>query len=151
LNKRNYAETTNYIAGSSKLELMPFYLQSTNIPGMNFTINEISGRGGALLKMSADTIQYNGLSLTVLLDEDFKIYEEFYDIITKSINPNTGTFSIQEFDFWIELNNNKGNNIMKFEFENCKIESLGDIMLDSTTNSTNTFNIELVFDKMTKI
>ena len=152
MNYNNLAQKTNYIAGSDKLELLPFYLYSVNIPGINFAHPEISGRSGARLNLTGDALTYNGLSFEMLVDEDFKIYHEFMDKIDNNINPVDGTFASQEFDFWIQINNNKGNKIFKLEFYNCRIESIGDIQLDSQDDiSEYPLTVEIKYDYYKRI
>lgn len=147
MNYNNLAQKTNYIAGSDKLELLPFYLTTVNLPGINFNHAEIGGRSGAKLNLTGDTLTFNSLSFEMLLDEDFQIYSEFYDKIAQTINPESGSFASQEFDFWIQINNSKGNSLLKVEFTNCRIESIGDIQLDSQDDTTEmTMPVEIKFD-----
>lgn len=133
MNYRNYSQNTNFVAGSDKLELLPFYLTDLNIPGITLNTPEAYSRGIKVNLMS-DSLTFNDLSMNVLVDEDFKIYHELLDLIFKYVNPETGNFSgttFPEFDFWIEINNSKGNKLFKIEYYNCKIISLGDINLDT--------------------
>ena len=147
MNYNNLAQKTNYLAGSAKLELAPFYLTVVNVPGINFSHPEIGGRYGSKLNVTGDTLTYNALSFEMLIDEDFKLYHEFMDKVFKNINPETGTFATQEFDFWIQINNNKGNKLFKIEFMNCRIESIGDIMLDVQDEITeHTMSIDIKYD-----
>lgn len=152
MNYNNLAQKTNYIAGSDKLKLAPFYLTNVNLPGLTFSYPEISGRFGSKVFMAGDNIQYNSLSFEMLIDEDFNLYNEFLDKILENINVETGTFADNTFDFWIEINNNKGNKIMKFEFYNCRIESLGDIQLDTQDDITeHTITVEVRYDYFKRI
>ena len=133
MNYNNLAQKTNWTAGTDKFPLMPFYLTNISIPGMNFSLPETGSRFGSRINLPSDTIIFNSLSFDFLIDEDFEIYRTFYSYIINSINPEKGTFADISFDLWVELNNSKGNKIMKFEFYNCRIESIGDIELDTTS------------------
>ena len=147
MNYNNLAQKTNWTAGSDKFPLLPFYLTNVSIPGMNFSIPETGSRYGVRLNLASDTITYNSLSFDFLIDEDFEIYKTFYNYISQSINPEKGTFADTSFDLWVELNNSKSNKIMKFEFYNCRIESIGDIELDTTSDETEiVMNLGLKFD-----
>lgn len=147
MNYNNLAQKTNYLAGSDKLELMPFYLTSVNVPGINFSHPEIGGRYGTRLNVTGDTLVYNPLSFEMLIDEDFKIYHEFMDKVFKNINPESGSFATQEFDFWIQLNNSKGNKLFKIEFYNCRVESIGDITMDAQDEITeHSMNVDIKYD-----
>ncbi len=147
MNYNNLAQKTNWTAGTDKFPLVPFYLTNISVPGMNFSVPETGSRFGARINLASDTITYNSLSFDFLIDEDFEIYKTFYDYIYQSINPEKGTFADTSFDLWVELNNSKSNKIMKFEFYNCRIESIGDIELDTTSDETEiVMNLGLKFD-----
>lgn len=135
MNYNNLAQKTNYIAGSVALDLAPFYLTTVNIPGINFSHVEVGARAGRF-SITGDTLVYNPLNFEMLIDEDFKIYHEFMDKAFKNVNSETGTFASQEFDFWIQVNNSKGNKLFKIEFYNCRLDSVGDIILDSQDEIT---------------
>jgi hypothetical protein len=146
MNYNNLAQKTNYIAGSYKLALTPFYLTAVNIPGLNFNHIEVGGKAGRF-NVTGDTLVYNALSFEMLVDEDFKIYHEFMDKAVANINPESGTFAAQEFDFWIQINNSKGNKLFLIEFYNCRLESIGDIMLDSQDEITeHNVTIDIKYD-----
>lgn len=147
MNYNNLAQKTNYVAGSDKLDLLPFYLTTVNLPGINLSHPEIGGRSGARLNVTGDTLTFNALSFEMLIDEDFNIYHEFMDKIFQNIDPEAGTFEGQEFDFWVEVNNNKGNKLFKVEFYNCRIESIGDILLDTQDDMTEyTMSVDIKYD-----
>lgn len=151
MNTANLAQRTNFIASSDKFENIPFYLTNVNIPGINFSLSEVGGgRQSASLTMAGDTITYNTLNFDLLIDEDFEIYKEVYSIIKKHISVETSTFGDFYFDFFIQINNSKGNPVMKIDYFNCRIESLGDIELSTQDESTESImSMSLKFDYFT--
>lgn len=152
MNINNLAQRTNYIAGSEKFKNIPFYLTSVNIPGINLSHIKTGARNSSRVTLSADTVTFNTLAFDMLVDEDFVIYKELMDIISENIDFETGTYNDVYFDFWIELNNNKGNNIMKFEFHNCRLASLSDIILDTQDDSTEyLLTIEMEYDYFKRV
>jgi hypothetical protein len=145
-NYNNLAQKTNFTAGSDKLELLPFYLTTVNLPGVNLAHPEVGGRAGKF-NLAGDTLTYNALSFEMLVDEDFNIYHEFMDKIFQNIDSEAGTFNNIEFDFWIDINNSKGNKLFKIEFYNCRLESIGDVQLDSQDDITEyTMSVEMKYD-----
>lgn len=147
MNYNNLAQKTNFTAGSEALQILPFYLTNVNLPGINFSHPEMGGRAGARLNLTGDSITYNPLSFEMLIDEDFNVYHEFMDKIVDTVNPNNGTFASQEFDFWIDINNNKGNKIFKVEFYNCRVDSIGDVLFDTQDDMTEyTVTVDLKYD-----
>lgn len=149
MNYRNYSQNTNYVAGSDKLKILPFFITDVNLPGFNLNTPETFNRG-VKVNIMPDTITFNDLSITAIVDEDFKIYRELTDLVFQYINPETGSTTgttFPEFDFWIEINNSKGNKIFKIEYYNCKIVSLGDLNLDTKDEGIHyTLPIEIRYD-----
>jgi hypothetical protein len=147
MNIRNYSLKTNYICGSNTLDLLPFYVTNINIPGLNFSLPEIGGRSGIKLNMSSDSVTFNGLSMEILMDEDYKVYNEIMNIVFSHINVETGTYADFSFHFWCEVKDDMGKNIMKIDYYDCRIETVGDLTLDSTDETTEqTFNMDLKYD-----
>lgn len=147
MNINNLAQKTNFIAGSNDLELSTIYLTTVNIPGVNLSPPEVGGRSGTKLNLTSDSITFNALSFEVLIDENFKVYRELVKKLFNNVNPSSGSFADTDFDFWIQINNSKGNYLLKIEFHNCRIESIGDIQLDSQDDITEyTMSIDLKYD-----
>ena len=147
MNYNNLYQNTNFIAGSNAFNNIPFFLTTVNIPGLSLSHPIAGGRSGTQIFASSDTITYNGLSFELLIDEDFVIYQEIMDIINKNISVDKGTFADFIFDFYIELNNSKGNKVMKIDFSNCRIASISDIILDTTDDGTEySMSMELEYD-----
>jgi len=147
MNYNNLAQKTNWIAGSNAFNNVPFFLTNLNIPGVILNHPEVGGRDSVRMKLSGDTVTYNSLSFDMLIDEDFLIYQELMEIVRKNIGVKSGTFGDFYFDFFIEINNSKGNKVLKLDFSNCRIESIGDIELNAQDGSTEyTMSMELVYD-----
>ena len=147
MNIHNFAQRTNWTAGSDRFPLIPFYLTTVNIPGMSFSLPETGSRYGAKLNLSSDTVSYNSLNFNFLIDEDFEIYKKFNEYLTECVDVEGLKFNNIPFMFWVELNDNKSHKILKFEFYNCRIENIGDIELDTTNPETEiTMDLSLKFD-----
>lgn len=147
MNFNNLAQKTNYIAGSDAFKHIPFFLTSINLPGLSLSHPLAGGRHSTRLNLSADTVNWNSLSFEMLIDEDFKIYKEVHDLIKKNIKLKDGTFRDFYFDFFIEISNNKGNKVLRMDFSNCRIASIGDIDLSTQDEATeHTMQVEMVFD-----
>lgn len=148
-NTNNLAQPTNFMCGSGSLEFTEKYCTSLTIPGM--TMNHpflTSGLGGAL-NLQGDNVMLNSISLSLIIDENFNIYFEFMNKINAGVNMENGTFNDIVFDFFIEINNSKGNPIFKINLIDARVQSIGDIILDTTdTNTEMLLPIELVFNRM---
>lgn len=149
MNYNNLAEKTNFIAGSSAFEHIPFFLSSVNLPEISIDHPEISGgRFSHSIKLPGDTIKYGIVSFEMLIDEELLIYDELYKLVQKNTNPETDTFGDFTFDFFIEVNDNKGHSVLTFHFDNCRISNISGLLLDSSDDSTyHKLNIDLSYDR----
>jgi len=147
INTRNYSQKTNYKCGSSDLDILPFFIQTMSIPGINFNSPEIGGRTGSKFNLASDSVTFNNLSLDIVLDEDYLVYKEIMNLIFSKINVETGTFSDNIFSLWVEMTDDMGKTVMKIEYNNCRFESVGDIQLDVMDDSTETtFSVDIKYD-----
>ena len=72
--------------------------------------------------------------------------------IEQSLSIDRASFAPQEFDFWIQMNNNKGHKLFKIEFYHCRIENIADIVLDTTDETTEyTLPIDIRYDYYKRI
>lgn len=147
MNYNNLAQKTNFLGGSSQFKNIPFFIINVNIPGINFSHPMIGGRHSVQNKLPSDNVQYNNLTLEMLIDEDLIIYKEIFDIINSQINIEEGKFSGFDFDYWIEITNSKNEKVLKLDFYGCRIESISDIILDSQDDSTEyTLTLDISYD-----
>lgn len=142
----NFAQKTNFICGCSLLPNIEFYLQSVSLPGISFNLSETKSLNLTHYVASTDHT-YGTLQFEILIDEDFKIYDLFFNEILKSKSLTNPTYAQREFNIWIQVFNNKGNLLFTENFYNCMIDSLGDVSLLSTDSSiVNTVSVTLKFD-----
>lgn len=146
-NFSNLQNLTNFIQVSPQLEHIPFFLQRVNIPGLNSSPEQINTRGGNRFHVGQDTLEFNPLSIEMLIDEDLLIWLELQEFLRGKIRKD-GTFDVTPFDFIITINNNKGNKLFNIVYEDCRITSLSDIQLDTTsTQQHHTLSLELQYDR----
>ena len=139
INRNNLAQKTTWYCGSSKLDLMLKMTQDFSIPGINFNHPQVFNHSSAPVNFVADNITFNSLTCEVLIDENYKVYFEVMKKIFDQFNPTNGTFATQEFDWFTILTNNKGNDIFKIDYYNCRFESVSDVTL--TTQGDESFSI----------
>ena len=142
----NYAQKTNFIAGCPQIPGMEFYLHDVSLPGITLDLQE--AKTFALTKyVAATSHSYGSLNFSVLIDEDFVIYDEFFNQIVNAKALINGTYAQIEFDFFVQVYNNKGKLLFTEFFKDCMLESIGDVSLTSTDNTvTNTFDVNFKFD-----
>lgn len=148
MNYNNLAERSSFYAGSPQFKHVPFFITSISLPEISLDHPEISGgRFSHSIKLAGDTIRYGTLSLEMLVDEDLLIYDELYKLVINNTNPESNTFGDFSFEFFVEINDNKGNTSVVFDFFNCRISSLGALELETTDDHTNyRISVDIMFD-----
>lgn len=142
----NFAQKTNFIAGCPQIKGLEFYLQDVTLPGINLDLAETETYA---LKsyLAPSSHSYNSLSFNILIDEDFEIYHSFFNNIVDAKSLVNGTYAQIEFDFYVQIYNNKGRLLFTEFFKNCMLEGIGDVSLSSTDSGvTNTFSADFKFD-----
>ena len=146
-NNSNLFQPTNFICGSADLDLVHKFCTSVNLPGINLNHLFLTNGAGSPLNLTSDNIMFNSVQLSLLIDEDFETYFEFIEKIQNNINSVNGSFAESTFDFFINITNSKGNDIFKVELINARLQSIGDVVLDSTSEETEyVLPVELIFD-----
>lgn len=146
-NTHNFAQKTTWILGSNKLNLFPLYLQDFSIPGINFNHPKVNSRPSIAVNFVADSITFNDLSCTILIDEHYRNYFEIMKKVFDQNDVEKGTFTNQEFDLFVLLQDQKGHDVCKIDFYNARISSIGDIQLATNDDSTeNTLQVDFVYD-----
>jgi hypothetical protein len=148
MNSVNFAQNSNIMAGSPSLKIAPLFLSSINVPGISFSHPELGGRNGSRFSLNADSVTYSDLSFTVIVDENLIAYKELIDVAKSQLDFSTGTFTQLVFDFWIVVTDSLGKDTMKWTFHNAKIESIGDMSYEySSEESSFLLDVSLKYDR----
>ncbi len=150
INNNSYSANTNIEFGSSELTDVWFNAQSLIIPSMSFSPPKIGGRAGAIVNLAPDTVTYTDLVIDVILDKEWKVYDEIYEFFIESLNVEQGTFAPKKMDIWTDIKDGKGDVVKKFWFYNCRITDISEInvsLLDAG-DELNVMTLSLTFDYM---
>lgn len=126
----NLADLSNFMVGSDTLKITPFFIRAFNIPGISFSHPSMSTRSGVKLKLGADSMEFGDLDLEVLLDSDFNTYFELLDLVFKEVDWDYDSYSMQQFDLWVVSRDSSGRELFRFDFFNCRINSIGNLSLE---------------------
>ena len=147
MNLNNLAQKTCWEAGSNTLQLCNLYIQNFAIPGISFSHPDIYGHNSVKIGLVSDNMSFDEMSFDLLLDENYRVYFEILDVVFKQFNPENGSFANQEFDFFVNMKNQKGENVFTINFYNCRFTNIGQITLSTQGDETyNTLNVSMRFD-----
>ncbi len=146
----NVAYGGNYyftLGSSATLSELEFHVQG--VSGMGIAINEIQTRyQGILRKMPGEEIQWNPLSLEIVVDEHFDIVENVYNYIQQIHNFETNEIGEADFTGYLYLTTNRNNPHRIVEFYNCWLSSMSDIQFAANQMEAQpiTATVELQYD-----
>lgn len=150
INNNSFSANTNIEFGSNQIEGVWFNAQSMIIPSMSFSPPKISGRSGAQINLAPDVVTYTDLVIDIILDKEWKVYDDIYAYFMDSMNVEQGTFKPKKMDIWTDIKDGKGNSIKKFWFFNCRITDISEInvsLLDAG-DELNVMTLSFTFDYM---
>ncbi len=148
-NNNSYTTSTNITFGSDELKETWWFAQTFSLPGLSMSPPQVNNRSGAMVNLAPDVVDYGELSMDVLLDKEWKVYDSLYAYFIKRLNVETGTFEkYKQFDLWVEFHNGEGTKTKKFWFYKCRMTNFGDLTLDTQDpeDTLNTFTMSFVFD-----
>lgn len=146
-NANNIAQKTNFILGTSKLPKSVYMVQSVSIPEISVSHpSSIGGRFGVAMKLGADSSEYSDVSFDIILDEDLETFREVLEVMQRQVHPDDGVFEDTDWEFWLQVNNNKGHPLFRIDFIHSRLTSIGDISLDSTDDGINTMSLTISYD-----
>jgi len=142
----SYSIISNIQFGSTELGVFWENCQSCLIPNIALSHPEVGGRAGARIKMQSDTVVYSPLIIDVVLDKDWKVYDEIYAKFLKDLNVEQGTFSSDPFDVWLSLMDKDGKEVRKFWFYDCRLTDISEITVSTFDDEDQILTCTLTFD-----
>lgn len=149
INNNSFSTSTNIQFGSRELGKLWWNAQDFQLPALTLSPPQVNNRSGAMINLAADTVDYGDLVVDLILDREWKVYDEVYQHFVKRLNVETGEFvNYGQFDLWLEVFNGKGESVKKFWFYNCRLTSFGDMTFSTqdTEDTLNILNMTFVFD-----
>ena len=149
INNNSFSTSTNIQFGSSAMEGLWWNAQTFQLPSITMQPPQINSRSGALINLASDTVDYEDLNIDLILDKEWKVYDELYKHFLKRLNVETGEFlKYDQIDLWIEIFNGAGESVKKFWFYNCRLTSFGDMTFDTQDSEDvlNVLNMTFSFD-----
>lgn len=149
INNNSWSTTSNIIYGSTAMPGVWFNLQSFQMPGVVMSPPKINGRAGAMVNLSADSVDFTDLSLDVILDKEWEVYTQLYDHYIKRLNVENAEFvKYGKFDLWVEILSGDNTVRKKIWFYDCRLTSFGDTEFNTTDadDTLHTMNIVFCYD-----
>ncbi len=141
----SYTTQTNIRFGTADMKNLFFNAQTMNLPSIMCEPPQQNTRAGGVQLFASDTVHYDDLNITAILDKNWKVYDDLYEYFLEGLNVETGKFShFKEFDLWADFYDGKGKVTKRFWFYGCRLTSFGGVELNTTDMETNNI-INLTF------
>ena len=132
MNTRNFQRDTQIEFGTSIFgEDVTYNIQNVIIPGIDMDSAETFNRGAKAL-IQGDAIEYQELNLTIIVDEEMKVWKELMGFLFENVNTQEATFNLNPGDSWITIRNSKGADILTIEFSASHITNIGSLSYDAS-------------------
>jgi len=147
MTNRNFTHNSNFTFQTNLFgEDSNYGIQSVQLPGLSFSHIEIS-RHSIMGGIQGDTINYNNLSLDLIIDEELKIWKDMVQKLQEMRSPDSGTSKqIEEFGY-LEIHDDNTKKVLKLEFKGMMLESIGDMNYNTTSeDEVLTLNVTIKYD-----
>ena len=121
----SFSTISNITFGAEELKDTWWNVSNIDLPTITLSSPELSNRAGSAYKAAADTCSYTDLTVTFIMDKDWKTFDEVYNYFLDGLNVETGKFShYKTFDLWTNMMNSDGEVVKKFWFYGCRLSDI---------------------------
>jgi len=138
----NHLQTTKFSVTIEGLPFASYFCQELTIPGVSTSEAQVPSPYSDYF-FSGDKLVYDYLTLTFIVDEDLRVWEETFNWLNGITYPLDSTqYAKQEakgiyHDAIVILNTNNNSENVRFKFRNCHPVSLGPMSLSFKGNALN--------------
>jgi hypothetical protein len=138
-------KTSNFrVVLRNDMKNLEFFATEASIPSV--TIGTIEAGWQSMKdKRPGDSLDYEPLALTTIVDEDFQIYTDFYALLNTTHNPKTNRIQVtpEVFDLTIFITTNKNNPIYSVTFYDAWIQTISAIELQTISGDDNGIKVTI--------
>ena len=133
-NTRNFTHNSNFFFGTNLFgDEALFNIQTCNLPGLNFAHIQ-AGKQSSMLNFQADTLNFNDLTVDIIVDEKLEIWKDIAGSLLKMRDAETGFSEMIEKNSWLEIQDDNAHKVLKLKFSNCLIESIDDLVYNTNAD-----------------
>lgn len=148
-------ENTNFVQGTKFTFSIPslphvnYFCQTVNIPGISTSAPQVPTPFSDTFR-HGDKLVFDQLSITFLVDEDLRVWEELYQWLAVLTNPvkfkeYQPKFKDKYYDGILNVNTNSNTPNIRFKFKYMHPVSVGSIQFDVTTTAAMTPICDVTF------
>lgn len=150
----NFLQTTKYTFIIPELPFARYFCQSVNLPGVNTTEVAINTPFATTYR-HGDKLAYDSLTMSVLVDEDFRVWEETYKWLISLTKPTKFPEYVRNrpnklpyYDGVLTMNTNANLPNLRIKYTDCHPVSIGGIQFSAadSADTTPVFDITFRYD-----
>lgn len=132
MNTRNFTRDTQVEFGTNLFGEETIYnVQNVLIPGID-TINVEVPNRGVMAEIQGDQITFQELNLTLLVDEEMKVWKDVMKHMFDHISLPSGEFELNQADSWVTIRDSAGRIMLNIVFHDSNITNIGSLNYDTT-------------------
>ena len=145
----SFLQTTKFTFVIPNLPFAKYFCQTVTMPGVSTTEALVPTPLSDTFR-TGDKLNYDPLTITFLIDEDLRVWEESYQWLVSLTKPvqfgqYRQKFPEKYYDAILTINTNANNPNLRFKFRNCHPVTLGSIQFATTDNADVTPVADLTF------
>ena len=154
----SFLQANKFTFSFATLPFLKYFCQTINIPGVSTSPVTVDNPFSNTYR-HGDKLMYDQMNITILIDEDMRVWEETYNWLLALTYPkefrqyyiNTNGKQTAYHDGVLTINTNANNPNIRFKFENCHPLSLGGInfAVQETAQTVLTADISFRYDRFT--
>ena len=134
------------------LPFLKYFCQTVNIPGVSTSPVTVDNPFSNTYR-HGDKLMYDQMNLSVIVDEDIRVWEETYNWLVALTKPQSFTQYIRYHnkkemvyhDAILTINTNANNPNIRFKFTNLHPISLGGVNFNVSDNANTTLTADIIF------
>jgi len=122
IQNNSFSPVTSVRFGAVELKDIWFNVNSMVLPTISLDPPQMNTRAGANVAIAADTAVYTDLSVEIIIDKNWEVFDYVYSYFLQGLNVENGQFShYKNFELWAEVVDGEGNRMKKFNFHSCRL------------------------------
>lgn len=149
IQNNSFSPVTSVRFGAITLKDIWFNVNSMVLPTISLDPPQMNNRSGANVALAPDTTTYTDLTVDVILDKKWEVFDYVYSYFLQGINVENGKFShYKTFELWAEIVDGEGNRVKKFNFHSCRLSEFTGFEMNPNDAEDTLQTMSLTFNVM---
>lgn len=149
----SFLQANKFTFSFTTLPFLKYFCQSVNIPGVSTSPVTVSSPFSDMYR-HGDKLVYDQLAISVIIDEDLRVWEETYNWLQSLTKPDSFDQYVRNdrrgnktayHDAVLTVNTNSNNPNIRFKFTDCHPISLGGINFGVQETAQTTISCDIIF------